>query len=46
MGVGGDFFLARWGSVGVGGGEWGSVGVSGGEWGWEYGLVKPPQIHK
>ena len=30
MGFGGEFYLARWGSVGVGGGEWGSVGV---EWG-------------
>ena len=27
MGVGGKFRLARWGSVGVGGGEWGSVGM-------------------
>ena len=30
MGIGGEFFLARW---GVSGGEWGSVGVSGGRWG-------------
>ena len=41
MGVGGEFSLARWGSVGVGVGECGSLGVNGGGWGWEHGLVKP-----
>ena len=42
--LGGEFVLARWGSVGIGVGGWGSAWVGGGRWGWEHGLVNPKYI--